>query len=334
METITVKEILSTKVTLLNKENGYDKIGEVVPLVAAIYSLPNMLKQKFIDILNMEYHSNEQKEAKRNIPRYYISGEYKLDDWKNGGRFPIYGHPFVGSNLMTIDIDAKDNTHVDILEIRKKIFNLPYVFSCLKSVSGKGFYCIIPIEDTLSTKEYYNYIVELWKQQFDINIDTNAASLVRARICSFDEEFEQWIKKDPVKIWKLKKIVKEEPEVITPEIVYPKYEPKSDELNWDFITNKAMELVINNGYKIESYGAWYHLGCELKNFQNGEQMFIEVSKNNPKYNDSISVILKKYNSCKPTGLNDNLRKKWIGMANNRFGKKWFVKYLNNDPKLF
>ena len=330
METITVKEILSTKVTLLNKENGYDKIGEIVPLVAAIYSLPNMLKHKFVDILNMEYHSNEQKEAKRNIPRYYISGEYKLDDWKNGGRFPIFGQPSVGSNLMTIDIDAKDNTHIDIWEIRKKIFNLPYVFSCLKSVSGQGFYCIIPIEDTLSTKEYYNYIVELWKQQFNINIDTNAASLVRARICSFDEEFEQWIKKYQVKIWKLKKIVKEEPNtIIQPEIIYPKYTSKTNGLDWEFLTHKAMELLINDGYFVENYNSWYYLGCELKNFIDGGTLFIKASQNGH-YNDSITTIQKKFNNCKPSGLNTELYRKWCGMAKNKYGEKWFLKYIQNN----
>jgi hypothetical protein len=328
METITVKEILSTKVTLLNKENGYDKIGENLPLSAAIYHLPNQLKQRLIDVVNMEYHSEEQKQAKRNIPRYYISGKFELDDWKNGGRFPIHDTPAIGSNLMTIDIDGKDNEHLNMWEIREKIFNLPYVFSCLKSVSGNGFYCIIPIEYTLHTKEYYNYILDLWKQQFNINIDKNAASLIRARIISYEEDFNRWVKNGEVQIWQLRKIKKEEVIEKQQELFFPKYQTKKDnDLNWELITHKAMELLINDGYHIDGYNTWYYLGCELKNFPDGEDLFIKASRNG-RYDDSISTISRKFKSCKPSGLTDDVIKKWCGMAKNKYGPKWFVKFLS------
>lgn len=335
MATINYKDILNTKVTVINKQNGYDKVGEVLELSYPLLYLPEkVLKDKLIAAQQMEYQSEEQKQLKGNTPRYYISGIFELEEWKQGGKFPIYGKPITGSNLMTIDIDGKDNTHLDLFEIRKKIFNLPYVFSCLKSFSGKGYYCIIPIEDTMKTKEYYKYIVKLWKQQFDINCDENSSSLIRARVCSYDEDMVQWIKKGDVQIWNLEYIEKPEEQPIEVEVQYPKYtNNKQDGLDWNFITHKAIELLIADGYHVESYNQWYYLGCALKNFPDGEQLFIQASQN-PKYTDSISNIIKRYNRCTADGLPENTIVKYCGMARNRYGDKWFVKYLpTNQTKI-
>ena len=334
MKTIDVDTILNKQFAFINDQTASDGIIKNVSVKTAILDFPNKQKYRLLRTTNIEYGSDAYKKAKGYLPRFYITGTFNID-WSNG--FPIKEDNIeTPSGLMSIDIDAKENPNIDLMELRKTLFQLPYVFSCLKSISGKGLYCLIPIEDTYSTTEYYEYIKHLWEQKFGIICDGNSKSILRCRICSYDEDAINWIKTGDVQVWNLKRKITEEPKVVEKEIFYPKYEQKHDGIDWDFITNKAMELVINNGYKIESYGAWYYLGCELKNFPNGEQMFIEASKNNPKYNDSLTVILNKFSCCEPCGLNDELRKKWIGMANNRFGRKWFLKYIQNDkqPTLF
>lgn len=335
MKTIDVKDILRTQVTVIKTANGYENniwgngnpVGMIVPLKYVLYDLQEICKDKVDYVRSFEYHSEGQKQAKNIVPRYYISGVFDLNEYSIG-RFPIHDYPKVSSNLMTIDIDGKDNPDIDIWKIREDIFKLPYVFSCIKSISEQGYYCIIPIEDTKNTKEYYNYILRLWKSKFGINIDNNASSLIRARIITHDIELDKWIKKDNVQVWNLKYIekpieIKEEEQTH-----YNKYVDKQkDGLDWTFICHKAIELLINDGYYAHNYNSWYYLGCECANFDDGQKLFIKASQNGH-YSDSIDVIMKRWKTCKPSGIDNDLIKKWCGMARNKYGKNWFLKYIN------
>ena len=324
----TKKDILSTYVGLLKTQSGYDTNGNPVcmnvPLKYILYDVPLMNKDWLDYVVSLPYHSKEQEKAKSKTPRYYISGMFDMTEF-NYGRFPIHDYPIKGSNLMTIDIDAKDNPDIDIWKIREEIFKLPYVFSCLKSVSGKGFYCIIPIEDTKYTKEYYNYIIRLWKQKYNITVDDNAASLIRARIISYNEDIDNWLKEE-VEVWNIKytEPIKKE-ESAKKEEHYSKYN-NTDTTDWNYLTEKAMELVINDGYYVKGYNAWYHLACELKTFDRYD-LFIKAS-NNVDYNDSIDKIKKKWDNAEPVNIDNDLIRKWCGMARNRIGKDWIKQCKN------
>jgi hypothetical protein len=319
---ITTTDIEQIQVGAIRSQNCYS--GTNAPIKWLLNDLMDEWSEQLKNIQSMDYHSEEQSKAKSCVPRFYISGAY---DFSVKDRFPIYNKPVVKSNLMTIDIDEKDNDGIDIWSIRKKIFDLPYVYSCLKSVSGHGYYCIIAIEDTDYTKEYYRYISKLWKQQFNLNCDQNASSLVRARILSYDEERDMWIKKDTdISIWTLRLKEKKVEQKQQEQIKFDKY--KYDN-SLDDLIPLAMEKLIKDGYYIDNYGAWYHIGCEFKNFQNGEEMFVRLSQNNPRYNDDIKTILKKYKECEASGIDDNLRKKWIGMAKNKYGKNWYKTIKNS-----
>lgn len=327
-------DILKTQVTVLKTSNGYENnewgkgnpIGMIVPLKAVLFDMQELLKDKINHVRSLEYHSKEQVEAKLLMPRYYISGVFDLNEF-DVGRFPVHDYPKVASGLMTIDIDEKDNPDVDIWKLRQTIFDLPYVFSCLKSISGHGFYCIIPIEDTKYTKEYYYYIERLWKHKYNLIIDHNAASLIRARIISYDEDVDNWIKKSEVTKWNLKYIEKQPKETKVEVQHYSKYERKTDDFDWEYLTNKAMELLIEDGYTVNDYRAWYHLGCELANFDNGYEMFHKASMNYDSTQSEASII-KRWKGCEATGINNSLIQKWCGMARNKLGKNWYKKYIN------
>lgn len=322
MRTIHTNDIENTYVAAIPFENSYN--GTNAPLKYLLNDLVEEWKERLTSCKSLEYHSNEQKGAKSRLPRFYISGAY---DFSVTDRFPIYNKPIKKSNLMTIDVDEQDN-NIDIWKIRDEIFNLPYVYSCLKSVSGHGFYVIIPILDTDFTKEYYNYICDLWKQKYGIVCDKQASSLVRARIISYDEDSQKYIKKDTeINVWELKKKQKKECIEEYKQEVFSKYETTTR--NFDKLIPKIMEALINDGYCVNSYGAWWYIGCELANFDNGEQLFIKLSQNNTKYNDSIKTILNKWKQCSPTGITDELRRKWMGMAKNKYGEQWMAKIQEN-----
>ena len=87
-----------------------------------------------------------------------------------------------------------------------------------------------------------------------------------------------------------------------------------------------MELVINDGYYVKGYNAWYHLACELKAFDRYD-LFIKAS-NNVDYNDSIDKIKKKWDNAEPVNIDNDLIRKWCGMARNRIGKDWIKQCKN------
>lgn len=332
MNKINSLKIEHTYVSTIISSTGYTNndtingtfIGSNITLYEILYDLTDKWKDKLIQIQEMEYHSKEQSKAKKLMPRYYICGMFDMNNYNL--RFPIYDYPKFASNLMTIDIDAKDNLNVDIWKLRDEIFKLPYVYSTLKSVSGQGFYCIIPIKDTRYTKEYYHYIVKLWKQKFDINIDQNADSIIRARIISWDENRDKYIKKDTdIDIWDLKYIEsKKEDKPIQKDKEYSKFIQKNEyknKLDWNDILHFAMKKKIADGYTVDSYKAWYHLGCELANFDDGYDLFYQSSINYDS-NQSETKILKRWKGCSPSGIDDNLIRKWCGMCKNTYGSNW------------
>ena len=90
-----------------------------------------------------------------------------------------------------------------------------------------------------------------------------------------------------------------------------------------------MRKVIQGGYYVKGYNAWYHLGCECANFDDGKELFITASRN-VDYNDDISVIESKWNKCTPSGIDNDFIRKWCGMAKNRFGKNWMTKIYEDN----
>lgn len=226
--------------------------------------------------------------------------------------------------FIVIDIDHLDENEVE--ETKNKLFALPYVFLVSKSVSGLGVYALAYIAYPEKAKETYRSLV-IDMAKIGIEIDKQCNNINRLRFMSYDENL----------------LVKENDMLIEP---YSKYvEPTSnlkckeskksvdsivksyDGVNIELL-HKAVKLMIEDGYHVNSYGAWYHLASELKNFDDGLELFIK-SSSNPQYNDSEEVIIKKWEKAEPSGITPDLSRKWMGMAKNRFGKDWW-KISNNN----
>lgn len=321
-----VIDILNKKHTVLSSACGYYKHDEIYDYTQGIYDMKSILfglGKKYNDKINelrkMEYHSKEQVLFKEQFPCWFV-----------GGTFPFQHTDDVDileySNVLAIDIDKKDNTENDLDHIIKEIFNLWYVFAVLKSISGKGYYALVLVEDGKYTKEYYTYLAKLWNQKFNLNIDTQCTNIGRKRFISYQEDIDKWIKSDDTDIvpWKLKYI---------PPIEKPKkpmmidYKP----LRFDdsFLVKKAIWKLLDQGYSIDSmtvkepYGAWYHVACDFHHFDDGLDMFIRFSQNSSKYNDKISDITKKYNNAKIEMSLDEVSRKWCGICKNKYGKQWW-----------
>lgn len=323
-----VKDIKNKKFSVLLSANGYEKNTQGV----TIYRQVDMTLQTILFVLSMNYqvhinklrsltyHSAEQKEYKSHFPVWFVGGTFPF---KRTHDADITSY----SNILAIDIDACDNPSMSLETIRQGLLQLPYVFAVFKSISGLGIYALVLVEDGHKTKGYYKYLVNLWHDKFGVKIDESCSNIGRKRFISYEDNIETYIKDDETDIvpWKLEWVepIKEEP---VQAMLFQQNEYKSNDDLMTERTHLAMQRLINAGYAVQSYGHWFHTGCELANFSDGYEMFVKMSQNG-KWQDDIKTINKKWNDCKATGIDDNLHTKWQGMAKRRFGCNWWKETL-------
>lgn len=93
------------------------------------------------------HQSNEYKNIKSYIPCVTPSGVFTYAD-NNSLISP--------SNLLVLDID--DLYNIDIEEVKRNIFSLPYVYSVSSSLSGNGLWVIIPIDPLKDREKVFDSI--------------------------------------------------------------------------------------------------------------------------------------------------------------------------------
>lgn len=329
--------ILNKKFTTLSSLTGYyyhqgleDYTQAKLTLNQILY-LGNKYKEQINILRQMEYHSDEQKKFKQQFPCWFVGGIFPLLKTEDKDILEY-------SNVLAIDIDKKDNPNIDLNEIAKKIFELPYVFLVSKSISGQGIYALVLLKDGQFTKDYYNYLSKLWTKQYNIKIDEQCKNIGRKRFISYDDNIMIKNDNDEITEWKLKSSNKESinTNYTNTQVFYPKYKPENTN---QVLVNKAIWYLLNNGFSIdnfntkEPYATWYHIGCEFRHFEDGEQMFIKFSTNSTKYFDNITNILKKWNQTKKEISLDEVSKKWCGICKRIYGNKWYNK-INESNNIF
>lgn len=304
MKTRNIEEILNSVVRVVVCKKNKD-----MTLKYVLSTLSNEWSNQLHSITMMEYHSKEQHELKQKMPRYYVSGTFK--DWHTSD--DNLCNP---TNLMTIDIDFIDNPTIDMVELQKKIFDMKFVAACLKSVSGKGIYAIIPIEDYRKTKLYYNYIKKMLFKNYGVVIDGKASNIARARFISYNPDYTNWIKKEDVQVWQLYDEEEVKQKEVVQQTIFPKY--KSSYTETDLVN--AIKKVLNSGYAAKKYTHWYYTGCDFAALDCGRELWQQFCLNgirsNPKWNDSQKEIDKKWNEClkNKSTIDDDFKRKWFGMA--------------------
>lgn len=311
----------------IHHRNGLTDYTQPVRTLQWIIKLGKDYKRPIDRLRSMEYHSNEQKAYKEKFPCWFTGGIFPMMQTEDKDILEY-------SNILAIDIDKCDNPDIDINKVKTDIFELPYVFMVSKSISGEGIYALILLEDGKFTKEYYEYIVKLWKQKFNINIDSKCTNIGRKRFISYDDEI--LVKQDDIDIkeWKLKLIRQEQKTEKSRMIDYKPAQLSNNEE----LTRKAIWHLLNNGYSIDSiktdkaYIVWYHVGCDFRHFDDGEAMFIKFSNNTSKYRDSINKILTKWKQTTTETPIDDVCRKWCGICKNKYGKDWIS--IVNQQSLF
>lgn len=315
-----VIDILKQKHTVLANVSGWLEHQSLkdwpqmdVPLYHILTSLSNMFKYRIDELRSSKYHSDEYNSIKGTLPVWFVGGTFPFMHTEDKD---IVSY----SNILCIDIDAQE---ID----RDAIMELPYVFAVLRSSGGRGYYVLILVEDGKYTKEYYSYLAKLFNKKFNVNVDEFCSNIGRKRILSYDDDILNYIKPFDMDIvpWKLRDIYK--PVEEKKESTLITYKPSQQATAG--LTSKAIWKLLDNGYSIDDmhvllpYAAWYHVACEFKHFDDGEDMFIRFSQNSSKYHDSLDKIKNKYKEAKTELSIDEVTRKWCGICKNRFGCQWW-----------
>lgn len=91
------------------------------------------------------------------------------------------------SGLLCIDIDGHDNSEETMARVRSILSSLPYVAYASLSISGDGYFAVIPIEHPEHHKAHYLAIETEFKETYGIVLDKSCKDVSRLRYATYDE---------------------------------------------------------------------------------------------------------------------------------------------------
>ena len=156
----------------------YESINTKYPTRANLYDLLTTARYKNpVMAVREELDTKRKKELKIRLPTFTPSGLFQ-----KAGADSLIEH----TGLICIDIDRKDNLNVECYDsLKERLGKLPYVAFCGRSVSGEGYYAIIPIAYPDKFLRHFRCL----QQDFDIMgiiIDPACCDVSRKRFVSYD----------------------------------------------------------------------------------------------------------------------------------------------------
>lgn len=200
------------------------------------------------------------------------------------------------SGLICIDIDFKDNSHIyKFNELKNELCKLPEVAYCGISVSGKGYFLLIPLK--YPEKHFCHFL--MLKQAFEsigITID-NTHDISRLRGYSIDPD--AYFNHNAQLFTKVLNKTENLENIKT-------LNDFNSEIN---NSNSGIALQLINLIRSKqvdittTYEAWFQCGCVIANIfgENGRNLFHQISCFYPKYN--VVRTDKQYNHCLKSGSN-------------------------------
>lgn len=203
------------------------------------------------------------------------------------------------NNLLCIDIDKKDNELI-IDRIPALIKSLKCIAYMSKSVSGQGYYCIIPISNTDKFKQHFNALQDDFAKM-GITIDKSCSNANRLRYYSYDDNSYINIKAETytslLDNTKIKEAKEQHIRVDNTNIV------NVTDIDLTVELRRIMDMIdylkTNNIDITKDYSEWISVGAAIANtFGNrGYILFDSISKLSDKY-DSYECEFKYQNLCK------------------------------------
>jgi len=219
------------------------------------------------DVTDLRSQKDEEKrkEKKKELYAFTPSGIFKNERKKES----LVKH----TKFICIDIDEKDNKHIlnfdKLNEELSKIVNIAYAGH---SVSGKGWYVLIPIADPQLHEAYFDALFKAF-ESLEIVIDKSCRDVSRLRYISYDKDF--YMPDSAVEL--------NEAFYIMPNITELPL-GKTDKLT-DMFFNLLTQIIENQIDITNIYDDWITIGFALANKfgENGREYYHKISSFFPRY---------------------------------------------------
>ena len=288
----------------------FDEKAAYTPIEFTLPSLP--AKKEPLDVIVSSYPNvTDTTGTEVNLKDFILSGKYKevaeqircgvtadeRHDIKKqlynqipavtvSGRFGQHKseHLIEASGLICIDIDWKDN--VDIMpQVPSILQKLKYVAYCGKSISGDGYFAVIPIENPRHFKQHF-YALEEEMKSYGIVLDKSCKDITRLRYASYDADG-YYNPNATTYYWELDteaKVTKNTKE----KVIKKRLSPTSSSMTDAEMVGKQLEFLKSSGLTIpDDYDTWFKVGMALNSGlgEEGRTYFHEFSKLSDKYNE-------------------------------------------------
>ena len=288
----------------------FDEKAAYTPIEFTLPSLP--AKNELLDVIVSSYPNvTDTTGTEVNLKDFILSGKYKevaeqircgatadeRHDIKKqlynqipavtvSGRFSQHNseHLIEASGLICIDIDWKDN--VDIMpQVPSILQKLKYVAYCGKSISGDGYFAIIPIENPRHFKQHF-YALEEEMKSYGIVIDKSCKDFTRLRYASYDADG-YYNPNATTYYWELDKeakVANNSKEKVTKK----RLSPTSSSMTDAEMVGKQLEFLKSSNSTIpDDYDTWFKVGMALNSGlgEDGRTFFHEFSKLSDKYDE-------------------------------------------------
>lgn len=261
------KNVLDVPVSFF--EHNMVKKGKIVNLYEYLMDEDGHYKSTYQNVvdyvrLGKDYEDIKKRKSESEVPCVTIScvcGQSKDDIEKV-------------NSLICIDIDKKDNPVImdKVPGILRSIRNVAY-FS--KSISGNGYFAIIPIRDRRKFKLHFNALLRTF-EQFGITIDKACSNMNRLRYYSYPDE---------------NTYINPYADVYTDVYEIPKKVDKDyGELSIsDKRISDMVQYVADHKLDItETYGDWVKVAISIANTfgESGIGLFVRLSENNKNFDEA------------------------------------------------
>lgn len=288
--------IIENKKCYYTREDGtvveYPECLDVnVTLIEKIYKRNNVRIVPLMDVLTTEEYKDEveriramedeveRKKAKGELAAYNAYGEF---DSLAAGCVPK-----VVNNLVTIDVDYKDNLQFTPDELKELLIGHPYVAAVAHSAGGKGVVAFVPVGHAELYSEYYRAISKDIYEQLGMVVDKQCSDRAHMRYVSYDPNP---LFKPSVRPFTLKETDMECRKSVIPA---PAYTTNSTGTNFNYhststddygrVLEVVKQLESENRDITDVQREWFEIGQSLANTfgEDGRELYHRVSRLSP-----------------------------------------------------